>query len=113
VDDPGEKDDKFLDVTKRKQAHEDRMKRLKRSAPGGLPPYIPAQTTGLAPHEATFAPTIAGARMKFKKRKGSKLLLDTLEPRTTSLLVPHAVAYTKGKRVKTKGMFRALNAAAI
>src|ERR1700722_256717 len=90
VDDPGEKDNKYLDVTKRKEAHTDRMKRLKRSAPGGLPPYIPAQTTGLSMSQSTFAPTIAGAKLKKEKN-----LIDII-PRNTSLRVPHQVAYTSG-----------------
>lgn len=116
VDDPGEKDNKFLDVDKRKEAHTDRMKRLKRSAPGGLPAYIPAHTTLLAPHQANFAPTIATSAVKLKKRKGNKLLLDILEPRTTSLRVPHQIAYTKGikaRRTKDERTRRAYNAAHI
>ncbi len=103
TDNPGEKDDRFLDVTKRKQAHTDRMKRLKRSAPGGLPPYIPAVTTGLAPHQSSFAPTIAGAQLKVKKRKPADGgLLDVIVPRNATLRVPHAVAYTPGKQVRAR-----------
>jgi hypothetical protein len=112
VDDPGEKDNRFLDVTKRKEAHEDRMKRLKRSAPGGLPPYIPAVTTGLAPHQA-----LGAAGMKFKKRKGTQggELLDII-PRNLSLKVPHTAAYSKGVRAgrtRDRRMRRALNSAHI
>lgn len=92
TDDPGEKSDKFLDVTKRKQAHTDRMKRLKRGAPGGLPPYIPAQTSGLST-QAMYTPVLGAAKLKFKKKRN---LLDVINPRTSSLRVPHQVAYTPG-----------------
>lgn len=61
TDDPGEKDNKFLDVTKRKQAHKDRMKILKRSTPGGQPPLIPARTTLLEPHSAGYQPSMMSA----------------------------------------------------
>jgi Inorganic Pyrophosphatase len=100
TDDPGEKDNKFLDVTKRKQAHKDRMKLLKRGAPGGLPPYIPAQTTGIAPHMAMSM----AAKLKFKKNKG---LIDVINPRTSSLRVPHTISYVPGVRANMdeRGIF--------
>jgi hypothetical protein len=101
TDDVGEKDDRFLDVTKRKQAHEDRMKRLKRSTPGGLPPYIPAVTT-------------LGASLLSSADKKKKLL--DIIPRNTTLRVPHTVAYVPGVkagRTHDKRMRRAFNAASI
>jgi len=71
TDDVGETNDKYLDVTKRKQAHKDRMKLLKRSTPGGSPPLIPARTTLLTPHSAVYVPgaTFASA-IKRKRRNG-------------------------------------------
>lgn len=61
TDDLMEKDDRFLDVTKRKQRQKDRMNILKRSVPGGAPPLIPVRTTLVAPHMATVGPlTFAG-----------------------------------------------------
>lgn len=59
TDDPGETDDKFLDVTKRnsKDTWEERMKLLKRSAPGGLPPQIPARTTAIPMHQGSYLPS--------------------------------------------------------
>jgi inorganic pyrophosphatase-like protein len=101
TDDVGEKDDRFLDVTKRKQAHEDRMKRLKRSAPGGLPPYIPAVTT-------------LGASLLSSADKKKKLI--DIIPRNTTLSVPHTVAYipgVKAGRTNDKRMRQAFNAAHI
>jgi Inorganic Pyrophosphatase len=110
TDDVGEKDDRFLDVTKRKQAHEDRMKLLKHGIPGGLPPLIPAQTTGLAPHQAYYASSIAGAKLKLNKKDK---LIDII-PRNTSLRVPHQVAYVPGVRAgRARGIRRAFNAAQI
>ena len=53
-DQPGETDDRFLDVTKRKQARKDQLKRLKRSAPGGAPAMVPVRTTGVEPHSAVY-----------------------------------------------------------
>lgn len=66
TDDPGEKNDRFLDVTKRKSkdTHKERMKLLKRSAPGGLPPQIPATTTLVAPHTATYLPGMFGKAVR-------------------------------------------------
>jgi hypothetical protein len=54
TDDPGETDDRFLDVTKRhsKDTEEMRNKMLKRSIPGGQPPQIPVRTTAMAPAQA-------------------------------------------------------------
>lgn len=110
TDDPREKNDRFLDVTKRKQAHKDRMKRLKRSAPGGLPPQIPVKTTAVEMHQQGFTPSITSSRMKLKKSKG---LIDIIPPKTT-LLVNHTVAYSKPARdVEDKRMRRKLNSAHI
>ena len=66
TDDPGEKDDKFLDVTKRKSkdTKEQRMKILKRSAPAGSPPLIPAHTTLVAPHTAAYLPGMFGQAVR-------------------------------------------------
>ena len=72
TDDPGEKDNKFLDVTKRnsKDTHKERMKLLKRSAPGGLPAQIPARTTLIAPHTASYQPGMFAARQGRRRRMG-------------------------------------------
>jgi hypothetical protein len=66
TDDPGETDDKFLDVTKRnsKDTKEQRMKILKRSAPGGLPAQIPAHTTLISPHSAVYVPGMFGQAIR-------------------------------------------------
>ena len=58
TDDPRETDDKYGDVTKRnsKDTLEQKYKMLKRSAPGGLPPAIPAKTTAIEPHQAFYTP---------------------------------------------------------
>ena len=58
TDDPRESNDKYGDVTKRnsKDTLEQKYKMLKRSAPGGLPPAIPARTTALEPHQAFYMP---------------------------------------------------------
>jgi hypothetical protein len=100
TDDVGEKDDRFFDVTKRKQAHTDRMKRLKRAAPGGLPPLIPAVTT-------------LGTPLQFSASKNKDRLLDII-PRNMNLRVPHQIAYTKGVKARgNRGMRRAFNSACI
>lgn len=70
ADDPGENNDKFLDVTKRKTAHKDRMKLLKRSAPAGNPPQIPARTTLLTPHSAVYQPGMFATSVRRKRRNG-------------------------------------------
>jgi hypothetical protein len=59
TDDPGETNDKFGDVTQRDdpKVNEMRMKLLKRSAPGGLPAQIPARTTLISPHQASYMPS--------------------------------------------------------
>lgn len=67
VDEPNEKDDRFLDVTKRKQAKKDKMNRLKRAAPGGLPALIPAQTTLVAPHTASYHPGMEATAIKVRR----------------------------------------------
>lgn len=68
VDDVGETDDKWLDVTKRnsKDTWEQRMKMLKRSAPGGAPAQIPARTTLIPEHSGIWLPTsmMSAARKK-------------------------------------------------
>ncbi len=69
TDDPKEKDNKFMDVTKRKEAHKDRMKLLKRSSPGGLPALIPAHTTLLSPHQAAYTPGMFSAALGRARRR--------------------------------------------
>jgi hypothetical protein len=65
VDQPGEKNNKFLDVDKRNSPDTEdfRMKLLKRSTPGGSPPQIPVRTTLVSPHSAVYipGPTFASA----------------------------------------------------
>jgi hypothetical protein len=72
TDDPGEKDNKFMDVTKRnsKDTKEQRMKILKRGVPGGLPPQLPAHTTLISPHTAAYMPGMfsAGGKPIIKTR---------------------------------------------
>lgn len=72
TDDPGEKGNKFLDVTKRnsKDTNTQRMKLLKRSGPGGLPPQLPAHTTLIAPHTATYLSGTFASSMRRKRRNG-------------------------------------------
>lgn len=72
ADNPGEKNDKFLDVTKRKSkdTKDQRMKLLKRGGPGGLPPNIPVHTTGIAPHTASYLPGMFSSAMRRKRRNG-------------------------------------------
>lgn len=72
TDDPGETNDKFLDVTKRKAKETDkfRMGMLKRSAPGGNPPQIPARTTLINPHMAVYMPSMFDSAMKVKPNSG-------------------------------------------
>ena len=74
TDDPGEKDDSLLDVTKRKEAHKQRMQLLKRSPPGGLPALIPARTTLVSPTLSTYVPLQASAHINSRRsrmRRGS------------------------------------------
>lgn len=61
TDDPMEKDDKYLDVTKRKAKDTQRQRDelLKHDAPAGNPPLIPARTTLLAPHMGIYQPLLA------------------------------------------------------
>ena len=66
TDDPGEKNDRFGDVTKRNQAHKDRMKILKRSSPGNT--LIPARTTLLAPHQGSLGSGVLTASHHRRKR---------------------------------------------
>lgn len=69
TDDPRETNDKFLDVTKRKQAHKDRMKILKRSSPGNT--QVPVHTTLLAPHQgATGMSSNLVASARRRRRNG-------------------------------------------
>ena len=72
TDDPGEKDNKFLDVTKRnsKDTKLQRMKLLKHDKPGGLPAQIPAHTTLIAPHTASYLPGAFASAMRRKRRNG-------------------------------------------
>lgn len=67
VDDPKETNNRFLDVTKRKERQKDRMKILKRGAPGGTPPEIPARTTLVAPHTAAYQPGMFASKIKPRK----------------------------------------------
>lgn len=69
TDDPKEKNDRFGDVTKRNQAHKDRMKLLKRSAPGGNPPLIPVRTTLLSPHQAAYMPGMMSSWQARRRRR--------------------------------------------
>lgn len=74
TDDPKETDDKFGDVTKRnsKDTKEQRMKLLKRQAPGGLPPQVPARTTQVEPLSPYYNPgglNAAAARFRARKRR--------------------------------------------
>jgi hypothetical protein len=64
TDDPRETDDSLLDVTKRKEATEQRMKLLKTQIPGGNPPRIPIRTTMIAPHTAGSLPGVAASRRR-------------------------------------------------
>lgn len=68
VDDVGETDDKFLDVTKRnsKDTWEQRMKLLKRSAPGGAPAQVPARTTMLPMHQGSYLPSAMMSAQKVR-----------------------------------------------
>lgn len=74
TDDPKETNDRFLDVTKRnsKDTREQRMKLLRRSKPGGLPPLIPVRTTAVAPHQGVYTPMAGlygqGERPMIKQR---------------------------------------------
>lgn len=69
TDDPMEKDDKYLDVTKRKAKDTQRQRDelLKHDAPAGNPPLIPARTTLIAPHMGINQPLLA-SRVKIKQR---------------------------------------------
>jgi hypothetical protein len=69
TDDPGEKDDRFLDVTRRKSkdTQEQRMKLLKRSTPGGNPPMVPVHTTAVSPFPNSYSPMYAG---RMRRRHG-------------------------------------------
>lgn len=83
TDDPMEKDDKYLDVTKRKAKDTQRQRDelLKHDAPAGNPPLIPARTTLIAPHMGINQPLLASrvkviqrpARMFGSKVSGSYL----------------------------------------
>jgi hypothetical protein len=79
VDDPKETNNRFLDVTKRKERQKDRMKILKRGVPGGNPPLIPARTTLIAPHTAGYQPGMFSSSVKVKPRKN----LDDAKMRTS------------------------------
>ena len=63
TDDPMETNNKFMDVTKRNEAYEERMKLLKRSAPTGP---IPVRTTQIPHHTSTGTPPLFGGRVKSK-----------------------------------------------
>jgi len=68
VDDVGETDDRFGDVTKRnsKDTWEQRMKLLKRSAPGGAPAQIPARTTLIPTHQGSYLPSAMMSAQKVR-----------------------------------------------
>ncbi len=77
VDQPGEKNNKWLDVTKRhsKDTEEFRMGLLKKKGPGGAPPQIPVRTTLINPHSASYMPGMQSAaenRMNRRVRSGNK-----------------------------------------
>jgi hypothetical protein len=71
TDDPKETNDRFLDVTKRnsKDTKEQRMKLLKRSAPGGNPPMVPVHTTAVSPFQNSYSPMYASKLNRINKRK--------------------------------------------
>jgi hypothetical protein len=66
VDDPQEKDNKFMDVQRRnsKDTKEQRMKLLKRSKPGGIPPMVPVRTTAIATPSAYYASALRNRRRR-------------------------------------------------
>ena len=68
TDSPGEKNDRFLDVTKRnsKDTNEQRMKILKRSSPG---PNVPVRTTLISPTLNSYMPMNASALRQGRKRR--------------------------------------------
>ena len=70
TDNPNEKDDKFLDVTKRKEAHQQRMGLLKKSTPGGTPPNIPVRTTLISPTLNSYMPLMASAHRTRRRHGG-------------------------------------------
>lgn len=72
TDDPGEKDNKFGDVSKRKAKSTDiqRMKMLKRSAPGGSPPAVPVRTTLVSPTLNSYMPLMASAHRQRRRSGG-------------------------------------------
>lgn len=67
TDDPGETNDKFLDVTKRNdpKTEEMRMKLLQRQAPQG---EIPVRQALVAPHTAVYQPGMYGSGVRLKQR---------------------------------------------
>lgn len=68
-DDVRETNDRFMDVTKRnsKDTREQRMKMLRRSAPGGNPPMFPVRTTAVSPHQGAYTPmAMMGSARKTK-----------------------------------------------
>jgi len=70
TDDPGETDDKYLDVTKRnsKDTEEQRMNLLRRSIPGGNPPLIPVKNV------AQHMPQAFNMMMSVQKTKPKVML---------------------------------------
>lgn len=74
TDDPREKNNKFMDVTKRDstRTQDQRMKLLKRNIPGGSPPQIPVRTTALEHHMGWYLPTaMYGKAGKMKRKRGT------------------------------------------
>lgn len=68
TDDVNETNDRFLDVTKRREAHKQRMDLLKKSSPGGNPPSVPVRTTLVSPTLNSYLPMMASASKR--KRHG-------------------------------------------
>lgn len=71
ADNPGEKDNRFGDVDKRKskETQKQRMDLLKKSAPGGLPAQIPVRTTLVSPVLPMYSPLYA-SRARQRRRVG-------------------------------------------
>ena len=67
ADDPGETNNKFGDVDKRKNANKQRMDILKRSTPGGSPPNVPVRTTLISPTLNSYMPLHAS---RVRRRHG-------------------------------------------
>jgi len=75
TDNPREKNDKFLDVTKRtsKETNEQRMKMLKRASPG---PTVGVKTTGVASHTGTYNPSALFASSRPARTKQGRIFVS-------------------------------------